>query len=327
MGFDQVLGNARVKKILRLALQRNRVPNSLIFSGPIGVGKKSLARVLAQAINCEREKADACGVCATCRAISGGRLPDVWEIEREGQEIRIDQMRALKQAAYLRPMVARKRVFIIEEAERMNEEAANSLLKTLEEPPLFSHIILLTSNPHLLLPTILSRCQILQFVPVGKEEIRQVLTEKGFPEEKARLLSVIVGGSLEKALDADWQEIQAERWAAWNIFVSFFGQGDLSTFLESYGFSRRSLIREELERILEILASFGRDLMLLQVNGEPSFLLNPDFAAGMETLKREVGLEKSWRFLEGVDGVISGLEKNLNLGLLVSAFCTLTGGA
>ncbi len=326
MGFDEVLGNGRVKKILRLALQRNRVPNSLIFSGPEGVGKKSLARVLAQAINCEREKADACGVCPTCRAIAGCRLPDVWEIKPEGQEIKIEQMRALKQAAYLRPMIARKRVFIIEEAEKMNEPAANSLLKTLEEPPLFSHIILLTSNPHLLLPTILSRCQILHFVAVGKEEIRQVLTDKGLPEEKARLLSVIVGGNLDKALDADWQEIQAERSAAWNIFLSFFGRGDISTFLESYGFSRRSLVRDELERILEILASFGRDLMLLQVKGEPSFLLNPDFAAGMETLKKGVGVEKSWRFLERVDGVISGLEKNLNLGVLVSAFCTLTGG-
>jgi len=326
MGFDEVLGNGRVKKILRLALQRNRVPNSLIFSGPEGVGKKSLARVLAQAINCEREKADACGVCPPCRAIAGCRLPDVWEIKPEGQEIKIEQMRALKQAAYLRPMIARKRVFIIEEAEKMNEPAANSLLKTLEEPPLFSHIILLTSNPHLLLPTILSRCQILHFVAVGKEEIRQVLTDKGLPEEKARLLSVIVGGNLDKALDADWQEIQAERSAAWNIFLSFFGQGDISTFLESYGFSRRSLVRDELERILEILASFGRDLMLLQVKGEPSFLLNPDFAAGMETLKKGVGVEKSWRFLERVDGVISGLEKNLNLGVLVSAFCTLTGG-
>ncbi|MBM3285278.1 MAG: DNA polymerase III subunit delta', partial [Candidatus Aminicenantes bacterium] len=105
MGFDDVLGNARVKKTLRLALLRSRVPNSLLFSGPRGVGKKSLARLLAQAVNCEREKDDACGVCATCVAISGRRLPDVWEIGPEGQEIKIDQMRALKQAAYLRPMV------------------------------------------------------------------------------------------------------------------------------------------------------------------------------------------------------------------------------
>ncbi len=326
MGFDLILGNPRVKKILRLALERNRVPSSLLFSGPPGVGKRSLARILAQAINCEREKGDACGVCPTCVAISGGRLPDVWEIEPEGQVIKIEQIRALKQAAYLRPMVARKRVFIIDDADKMNEEAANSLLKTLEEPPLFSHIILLTSNHHLLPPTVLSRCQVLQFIPVGKGEIKRALVEKGCPEEKAKILSLIVGGNLGKALEVDWERVQAEREEAWEIFLSFFGHGKLSRFLDSFAFAKRALVREDLEQRLEIFSSFCRDLMLLQVKGEPALLLNPDFADRINALEKECSLDKSWRFLEKVNQAIAGLAKNLNLSLLVSSLCSFGGG-
>ncbi len=325
MGFDDVVGNARVKKILRLALQKNRVPNSLLFCGPKGVGKKSLAFILAKAINCERETNDACERCSTCVAISGRRLPDVWEIGPEGQEIKIDQMRAMKQAAYLRPMVARKRVFIVDEAEKMNEPASNSLLKILEEPPLFSHIILLTSNPLLILPTIKSRCQILQFTPVGKEDIRKLLAEKGYPEEKARIISLVVRGNLEEALDADWEEIQNKREEAWAFFLSLLGKRDSSAFLNTYAFAQRRLVREDFEKTLEILSSFCRDLMLLKERGEPALLLNPDYAAKIQVLEEAGSLEKTWDCLSQVDRVISGLDKNLNLGLLVSSFYSLMG--
>src|SRR5512136_2063012 len=148
MGFNEVLGNERIKKILRLALERDRVPNSLIFSGPRGVGKRRLAVVLAQALNCRREKIDPCGLCLSCGNIAKGKLPDVWEVEPDGQTIRLEQMQAVRQAAYVRPLAARRRVFIIPEADKMTGDAANSLLKILEEPPPFSHIILVTSMAH-----------------------------------------------------------------------------------------------------------------------------------------------------------------------------------
>ncbi|MDH7512641.1 MAG: DNA polymerase III subunit delta' [Clostridiales bacterium] len=325
MGFDDVVGNARVKKILRLALQKNRVPNSLLFCGPKGVGEKKMAFVLARAINCERETTDACEQCSTCVAISGRRLPDVWEIGPEGQEIKIDQMRAMKQAAYLRPMVARKRVFIVDEAEKMNEPASNSLLKILEEPPLFSHIILLTSNPHLILSTIKSRCQVLQFTPVGKEDIRKLLVEKGYPEEKARIISLVVRGNMEEALDTDWEEIQNKREEAWAFFLSLLGERGSSAFLNTYAFAQRRLIREDFEKTLEILSSFCRDLMLLKERGEPALLLNPDYGTKLRALEEAASLEKMWDCLSQAERVISGLDKNLNLGLLVSSFYSLMG--
>jgi len=325
MGFDDILGNSRVKKTLRLALEKNRVPNSLIFCGPKGVGKRSLARILAKAVNCERKKDDACEECASCVAIAGRRLPDVWEVEPEGQFVKLKQMQALRQAAYLRPMVSRKRVFIVDDAEKMNEESSNCLLKVLEEPPLFSHIILLTANPDLILSTIKSRCQILQFTPIGKEEITRLLIEKGYPEDRAKIISLLVRGNVEEALELDWDEIQEKRQEAWNIFLSFLKKRDASAFVRNYAFGQRNIIWEDFERTLEILASFCRDFILLKERGEPSFLLNPDYRKEIEALNKDWSLEKSCECLNRIESAISGLSKHLNISLLVSSFYSLMG--
>lgn len=168
MAFKDILGNSRVKKILRKALQKNKVPNSMLFCGPRGIGKKDMALVLAKAMNCERKKDDACEVCASCKAINAGNFPDVLEISPEKEVIKIDQMRILRKIAYLKPMMGKKRVFVVVDADKMTEEAANSLLKILEEPPLFSYIILVAHNPFMIMSTIKSRCQVLNFSPVSK---------------------------------------------------------------------------------------------------------------------------------------------------------------
>jgi DNA polymerase-3 subunit delta' len=324
-GFGAVLGNERIKKILRLALEKGRVPNSLLFCGPKGVGKRRLAVVLAQALNCERETADACGECPTCLKIAEGKQPDVWEVEPDGQWIKIGQMQEVRQAAYVRPMSARRRVFILADAEKMNGDAANCMLKVLEEPPPDSYFILVTSNPHLILPTIKSRCRILSFAPIGKEEIARVLVDKGLPEERAKVIALLVNGNLEAALTMDWEAVQEARREAWDIFVSLQKEGGASGFLRSYGYARREAVRDDLERVLGILASFCRDASLLKTGGERSLLLNPDYAAELEGLGADWGPEKYAECLNLVEQTISGLRKSLNMSLLASSFTSLMG--
>jgi DNA polymerase III delta' subunit len=325
MDFDNILGNSQVKKILRLALQKNRLPNSLLFYGPEGVGKRSLALSLAKAVNCERRRDDACGECTTCLAISGGRFPDVQEIKPSGQVIKVEYVREMRQVAYMRPMVGRKRVFIISEADKMNDESSNTVLKILEEPPLFSHFILVTDNPHLILPTIKSRCQVLQFVPVGREEIASALVEKGCGEDRARIISLFVRGNLEEALDLNWDEVQNVRGEAWTLFLSILKPEKPALFLRSYGFAQRNLIREDLKKILEIMASFCRDLVLMKEKGDLSLLLNPDYGENIRALENVWSLEQCWEFLRRVEGAVSGLAKNLNMSLIASAFYSLLG--
>jgi len=325
MDFDNILGNSRVKKILRLALQKNRLPNSLLFHGPEGVGKRRLAITLAEAVNCERRRDDACGECPTCLAISGGRFPDVQEIKPSGQVIKVDHVREMRQAAYMRPMVGRKRVFIISEADKMNDESSNTVLKILEEPPLFSHFILVTDNPYLILPTIKSRCQTLQFRPVGREEIARALLEKGCPEDRARIISLYVRGNLEEALGLNWDEVNSARREAWDLFLSIIKPDKPALFLRRYGFAQRNLIREDLKMTLEIMASFCRDLALMKDKGDLSLLLNPDYAEELRALESSLSLEKCWEFQRRVDGAVSGLDKNLNMSLIGCAFHSLLG--
>jgi DNA polymerase-3 subunit delta' len=325
VGFDEVLGNTRVKKILRLALQKSRVPNSLLFCGPEGVGKRSLALALAKAINCQRGQDDACGVCPACLAISAGRFPDVQEIKPDGQVIKVELVREMRQLAYLRPMSGKRRVFIITEAERLTDESANTLLKILEEPPFFSQFILITANPHLILATIKSRCQILQFVPVGKEEIVRALQEKGLPEKRARIISLFVRGNLGAALGLDWEEVQSKRREVWALFLSFVANDEPALFLKNFGFAQRSIIRDDLEMTLEIMASFCRDLILVKEKGDPALLLNPDYTEDLRALEKGWSLERCWQYLRQIDAALSGLARYLNMSLIVSSFYSLLG--
>jgi len=241
MAFQNILGNSRVKTILSKSLQRNRVPHSLLFVGPEGVGKKEMALVVAKALNCLQKIDDSCEECTSCVAINKRIFPDVMEIpipkkdsqsDKKKKDKQIDQVRFLKSTAYLKPMTGKKRVFIIPDAEKRSEPASHAILKILEEPPSFSHIILLTKNPYLILSTIKSRCQVLSFAPVFKEDIEKALLEKGYDTEKARVISLVVHGNLKYALSLDWDDLQAERKKAWQVFQALIKKENASVFLK-----------------------------------------------------------------------------------------------
>lgn len=319
MAFDDILGNSRTKKILKKSLQRNRIPNSLLFYGPEGVGKRDVALVVAKALNCLKNQADACEVCAVCRAIESRNFPDVMVITPEKSVVKIEQMRSMKQTAYLKPMIGRKRVFIIDQAEKMNEEAANSVLKILEEPPAFTHIILVTHNPYLILPTIRSRCQDLSFSQISKQDIEKVLMERGQDEEKARIISLLVRGNLRQAMNLEWEEIKPLRERAWGLFdVTMRGKG-ISAFVKDYAFRRRESIEVEFVQVLEILSSFFRDLLLIKSGGKNNLLMNPDYEDDLRDAETRISLGQVLDFLIKIDTALYALERNVNVNLLVSS--------
>jgi DNA polymerase-3 subunit delta' len=279
-----------------------------------------MAFVLSKAINCERKRDDACEKCASCKGINARNFPDVMVIQPERNVIKIEQMRTLRKIAYLRPMVGKKRVFVVTEAEKMTEEAANSLLKILEEPPLFSYVILVTHNPFLIISTIKSRCQILNFPPVSREEIEKELVEKGYEEEKARVVSRLVRGNLKQAMGLDWEDVQAKREQAWLLFLSLIKRENFALFLRSFAFSYKALVKEEWEQILEMLSSFCRDLILLKEKSDVNLLMNPDYEQEIRKTEELVNLDWLMKCLQKIDHAIYGLDKNLNVNLLVSSF-------
>lgn len=318
MSFQDIIGHGRIKRILGKALERGRLPNSLLFSGPPGVGKIDTALVTAKALNCLNLTEDACETCDACTAINRGNHPDVMRVEPEKEILKIEQMRVLKEAAYLRPMVGRKRVFIVDRAETMNSEAANSLLKVLEEPPAFSHIILITSNPFIILPTIRSRCQILNFAPVSRGDIERCLLEHDIEPHKAKILSLLVRGNLKQAMSMDWDEVGAQREESWQLFRSFLaGEPDVP-FFKDYSGRTRASFADELRPQLELLASFARDLLLVKENGDVSLLLNPDFESRLQEDAPVVRRERILELLDRIDEAFRSLQRNMNIKLFMS---------
>jgi len=279
-----------------------------------------MALVLAKAMNCERKKDDACEVCSSCKAINAGNFPDVIEISPEKDVIKIEQMRTLRKIAYLKPMMGKKRVFVVVDADKMTEEAANSLLKILEEPPLFSYIILVAQNPFKIMSTIQSRCQVLNFSPVSREDIGKILVEKGYEEKKARIISLLVHGNLKQALSLEWEEVQDKRMKAWQLFLSLLRKGKVALFLRNYATSQRALVRDEWEQILEMLSSFCRDSILIKERGDRRLMMNPDYEEEISKEESLLSLKALMDCLTKIDYAIYGLEKNLNVNLLVSSF-------
>ena len=319
MAFKDIAGNKGIKKILRLALERGRVPNSIIFGGPDGAGKMAMALTLAKALNCQAQTVDACDACPSCRAVDGEAHPDVMVMTVEVQKVKVEQTDLIKQLAYLRPMTGRRRVFIIDDAKHMSPEAANSLLKVLEEPPSFTHVFLVTASPFRLLPTIRSRCRTLTFSAIGREEIEEILLERDFSREQARILALLVDGNLDRAQELEWDRVQALKEEAWALFEALASTDRASRFLERFG-SVPKAVQEEFGEVLEVFSSFARDILLLRLGGDPSLLLNPDLEGRLRAASASWTGPQAVGVVEELDRALADLRGNLNKGLLAMTF-------
>ncbi|MCI0480283.1 MAG: DNA polymerase III subunit delta', partial [Candidatus Dadabacteria bacterium] len=214
--FEGILGHDFQKNILLRAAHDDLASHSYLFAGPDGIGKKMVAVEFAKLLNCGGAAAapDAkCG-CASCRKIERGIHPDVVLIEFTGvKNIKVDQVRdEIEERLYLRPFEGRFKVVIVDESERMNQSAQNAFLKTLEEPPPDSVIILVSSRPDSLLPTLRSRCQTVVFNALPDELVAGILRERGgMSPEEALLASRLSGGSIGKALGFDGDLLEWRR--------------------------------------------------------------------------------------------------------------------
>ena len=197
-----VIGHDRIVQILRRQIAEGRVGNAYLFVGPPDVGKGFVALNFAKALNCLQGGDDSCDICISCRKIDDGLHPDVQVISPSGSWLKIDQIRAMRRRAALKPLEGRFKVFIIREADRMTDEAANSLLKTLEEPPTDTVIILITTNLSAILPTITSRCQLFRFGAVPKEEIEGFLRERfNLSDQAASRIALLSDGRVSRAIE------------------------------------------------------------------------------------------------------------------------------
>lgn len=341
--FSKLIGNDEVKAALGRLLNGARVPGSLLFTGEAGIGKKLFALELAKALNCRnRSGVEACDECSSCRRISNSVFPpfssaddnkermiwsehaDVAMVRPYKEIIRIKPMRELEREANFRPFEGAARVFIVEDAEYMNEPAANALLKTLEEPPATSHLILTTTNPTALAATIRSRCQVIRFAPIAAEAIETFLIQQErIPADDAALLARTSRGSLGRALASDIEDYRERREAMLSILKSLALTGDRVQLLRSAEALAAAKDRADYERSLDVLEALIRDAWALALGRPDDSLVNSDRLKDLRRIAAELRSEKAAAWLTTIEELRGTLEVNINRriasdGLLVT---------
>ena len=272
MSFKEIFGHEKAIAMLQRTVAGGRVPHAYLFSGIEGVGKALIARQFAKALNCLEGGADACDRCISCAKIDRNRHPDLIGVQAEGQFIRIKEIREIQNQMRFSPLEGRFRVFMLNEADRMNSAAANALLKTLEEPAARNVLILLTSRPHALPATILSRCQRLRFDPIPTQTVAGFLMEMAaVAPAEASVLAASSGGSIGRALEMNKGAYVAMKNVIIDRFCDLKDPLDFFPFLSDFGADKD----EALER-LDILLTWHRDLLYCREGGDVEPLIHRD---------------------------------------------------
>ena len=268
--WQGITGHKKLIDQLKRLVKNGQIPHALLFYGPVGIGKRRIAEAFAAALLCQ-EKDAPCGNCGSCRLLSDAdsRHPDFFLIEpivrgKSTRSIRIEEIRRLETDLSRLPVVSKRRVVIIDDAWLMNEAASNSLLKTLEEPVGDVVFILLAENRESLLPTIVSRCTPVAFGPLTREEIAELLQQRGCTSDRAAELSALADGSIGKALClhesvTDWPQAVVE-------LLEEFDSWAMEKLLAKAG-NLAELERTELSEWLHYLRLVLRDLLVLCAGG------------------------------------------------------------
>ncbi len=293
-GGTSPAGHARVQALLRQAVMRGSVPQTLLFAGPEGVGKHAVALALAQAINCTKSvDGIACGRCSNCTRIVKGQFSDVVQVDNgdiASISIKSIRERVLDLVGY-RPFEGQRRVFIIDPADALSVQAQDALLKTLEEPPPATILILISAYPDSLRPTVLSRCRRVRFGALSDVEVAQVLTSRhGMDDGLARARASLSGGSVSQALAIDGGVLEGDRDAAWDLLrtaavAAVPARLKVAEAVTKHGTKRRE--REALGMRLSHVSALLRDLGALTNSPQGSAILsNADREADLRGLIR-----------------------------------------
>jgi DNA polymerase III subunit delta' len=343
--FDQITGNERVKNLLRRMLDEQRVPGALLFSGVEGIGKKLFAFELARAMNCRsRIGNEACGTCKDCKRITTINYatsddpeekrrifwtdhPDVGFVQPPTRMYHVVQMRAIEREVNSHPFEGKARVFVIDDADKLNDQSANALLKTLEEPSPTSHLILITSRPAMLLPTIRSRCQQVRFSPLTASEIEHyLLAEKLESGAAAKLRARCAAGSLGRALADDLESYKERREEMLAVLKALAVTGDRSRLLRAAEGLSDARNKDDYEANLELLETLIRDALLVSLEADQEHIVNLDILPQLKEIARGTDATRATNWIAQIEELREQLEVNINRKPATdSLFLTMAG--
>lgn len=299
MYFEKIRGQRFAKKYLSNSIKSNMISHAYMFEGPSGVGKNTMARELA----------------ATLLDMENlFNSPDYIEITPDGNSIKIAQIRKLQSDILVKPYKSYK-IYVIDEAQKMTVEAQNALLKTLEEPPKYAIIILITNNKESLLDTIKSRCEIIKFTPIPLVEVADYLTQTGVDKNRASLLANFSRGSMQKAIELSESEDfhimrdEVQKYVETFLTGSMLDIMDIQNSIEKY--------KDNITNVLDLLVNYFRDIMMVKENVDSSMIINLDRLVFIKNMSTKITYSQLSKIIDIIEETKNKLRSNCNFNISI----------
>ena len=317
-GFQDIIGQYRIKEHLRSALSTGKVSHAYILNGEKSSGKEFIAKVFAMALQCEKGGVEPCQECRSCRQALSGNQPDIIRVIHEKPNtISVDDIREqVNSDVGVKPYSSARKVYIINEAEKMTAQAQNALLKTLEEPPEYAVLLLLTANVDALLPTILSRCVQLNMKPAPDMLVRKYLCEQlQVPDYKAEVCVAFARGNVGRAKalasSEDFENIKAEALS----LLKYIQDMDLGEIIDAV--KRVTEYKVEIQDYLDLCAVWYRDVLLFKATNDVNHLIFREEIQALRRTAQQSSYEGIERIIRGLDSARRRLDANVNFELVM----------
>ena len=313
--FREVVGHESIIGHFKSSIEQGKVAHAYLIHGEKGTGKKMLAGLFAKTLQCEAGGTDPCGTCRSCIQCDSGNQPDIiWVTHEKPTVISVDDIREqVNNDIIIKPYSSRYKIYIIPEAELMNPQAQNALLKTIEEPPEYAVIMLLTNNLDKMLPTILSRCITLNLKPVGELDMMEYLSRMGVPQAKAKFCVGFAFGNLGKAVRLATSEEYNEIKHDCVQILKDINRMEIYDLIDAV--KKMSKYKLDIYDYLDIMMMWYRDILMLKVSGSPDKLLFKEEYATLKQQANYISYEGIENVLKALDKVKVRLEANVNFDI------------
>lgn len=314
--YSDIIGHEDIVKHFKSSIELGKISHAYILNGEKGSGKKTLAAVVAKSLQCESGEADPCGTCKSCLQAESGNQPDIiWVTHEKPNVISVDEIRTqILNDIELKPYSSRYKIYIVPDAQLMNTQAQNAILKTLEEPPEYAIIMLLTNNVDKFLPTIISRCIVLNFRPVEPLHMVDYLVNQiGIDREKARFCTDFAQGNLGKAvrlaISLDYNEIKEDSLRLLRRIQDM----DMDEIIQAV--RNMGKYKLDITDYIDIMTMWFRDLLMVKISNSPNKLIFKDEFSVMKKQASHVSYEGLEEILQALDKLKIRLEANVNFDI------------
>ncbi|WP_256201305.1 DNA polymerase III subunit [Thermoanaerobacter thermocopriae] len=311
----RIYGHETVLNVFKNVISQNKISKCLFACRRKRLREKIYGRVFCIMVNCKKETEKPCFKCSSCLKLMDKNHPDVFFIEPEENSIKVDTIRYITNEINIRPYEANKKIFIIDQADKMTVSAQNAFLKTLEEPPLYGLFILIASQQQKLLPTIISRCNIVRFCKESKNTIKNYLIcEQNIPEKEAEVLAHIADGNFDQAnklTDNEYLNFRKETIQEIEKILTIRG----FEVIEEFEFFDKN--KDNIEEILKIMLYYVRDLFIYKVTKDASFIKNIDFLNKIQQMESQLTINKLNNIINKIEQFNSQINSNVNYQLAV----------